>query len=155
VNSDGTWQAVATIAIVDENRDPGESSRLRGGWVQVVDLGETDAQTDAAGTVGSTSAPSPCSGELSFCITSVIHGRFTYDKSTNDRNWGEIEHRALRFLIEQEPRLEKECRTNSACADLKGQRYEVPGFQHITDCDITLVVRRARGEPNTHRAFSD
>lgn len=92
MNSDGTWQVVATITVVDENGNPVEGARLRDGWVGVVVRGETEAQTDAAGTVRLTSTPTTRSGELTFCVTSVTYGRYTYDKSANDRNWGEIEH---------------------------------------------------------------
>jgi hypothetical protein len=92
VNSDGTWQAVATITVVDENGDPVEGACLRGGWVGVVVRRETEVQTDVAGTVRLTSTPTTRSGELTFCVTSVTYGRYTYDKSANDRNWGEIEH---------------------------------------------------------------
>lgn len=90
-NNDGTWQGIATITVVDEDGNPVEGARLTGGWVGAIVYGETEAVTDAAGTVRLVSNPGTRSGEVTFCVTGVTHPSLTYDKSANARNCGSVE----------------------------------------------------------------
>jgi beta-glucanase (GH16 family) len=91
-NGDGTWQAVATITVVDENGKPVAGAHLKGGWVGLVVRGETEAETGVDGTVKLASSPTTRTGEITFCVTSVTHSRYIYDKSANARNCGKTEH---------------------------------------------------------------
>lgn len=91
-NADGTWQAVVSITVVDQDGSPVEGARVSGGWVGAIIRGETEATTDASGTVRMASNPSERRGEVTFCVTGVSHSSHRYDKSANERNCAKVEH---------------------------------------------------------------
>jgi beta-glucanase (GH16 family) len=90
-NSDGTWQAVASIRVVDADGLPVEGASVSGGWVGAVIRGETRGQSDSSGYVRLVSDPVTRSGDVTFCVTGISHGGYTYDESANARTCGKIE----------------------------------------------------------------
>lgn len=90
-NNDGTWQAAASIRVVDADGLPVEGASVSGGWVGAVIRGETRGQTDSSGFVRLVSEPVERSGAVTFCVTGVSLGGYTYDESSNARTCGRIE----------------------------------------------------------------
>jgi beta-glucanase (GH16 family) len=91
-NPDGTWQAVATITVVDQNGNPVEGAHVRGGWVGLVVYGENEADTGPDGTIRLASKPTSQTGEITFCVTNITHARYTYDKTANQSSCGKVTH---------------------------------------------------------------
>ena len=89
-NADGTWQAIATMTIVNADGNPVSDARVTGGWVGAIRRGETEGLTDANGVVTLHSEASERRGEVTFCVTDVTRAGFTYDKEANARNCDKI-----------------------------------------------------------------
>lgn len=85
-NDDGSYQAVATIKVVDADGKPVPEAKVVGGWVGAITRGETEGVTDAQGQLVLRSASGTRSGEVTFCVTSATRPGFSYDKSANARN---------------------------------------------------------------------
>ncbi|MBN2083784.1 MAG: glycoside hydrolase family 16 protein [Anaerolineales bacterium] len=90
-NSDGTWQAAASIRVADADGLPVEGASVSGGWVGAVIRGETRGRSDASGYVRLLSDPVRRSGDVTFCVTGISHGGYTYDESANIRTCGKLE----------------------------------------------------------------
>jgi beta-glucanase (GH16 family) len=86
-----SWQALATITIVDQDGQPVPGVKVTGGWVGIVTKGEITALTDDTGTVNLLSAETERTGEVTFCVTSLSRSGYQYDKSANLRSCGKDE----------------------------------------------------------------
>jgi beta-glucanase (GH16 family) len=91
-NEDGTWDAIATMKIVDEAGKPVDGARVAGGWVGAVIRGEESGTSGADGSLQLVSEPVRRQGEVTFCVISAAHNRYTYDKTANERNCAKVEH---------------------------------------------------------------
>lgn len=89
-NADGTWQAVATMTVLDANGKPVPDARVVGGWVGAIRRGETEGVTDANGIIILRSEASERRSEVTFCVTNITRAGFTYDKEANARNCDKI-----------------------------------------------------------------
>lgn len=89
-NADGTWQAVATMTVLDANGKPAPNARVVGGWVGAIRRGETEGVTDANGVIILRSEASERRSEVTFCVTNITRAGFTYDKEANARNCDKI-----------------------------------------------------------------
>ena len=85
-HDDGTWQAVATLTIVDAAGKPVPEAQVVGGWAGIAPRGETEGLTDANGQLTLRSEATAKRGDLTFCVTNVTRVGYTYDKSANVRN---------------------------------------------------------------------
>jgi hypothetical protein len=90
VSNDG-WQAAVTITILDEDGNPIPNVSIRGGWVGTVIRGETEGLTGEDGKLTLLSDLTERSGEITFCVTAVNPGGYTYDKLDNVANCAKTE----------------------------------------------------------------
>lgn len=88
--ADGTWQAIATLTVVDAAGKPVPEARVVGGWVGAIPRGEREGLTDANGVLILHSESSTRRGEVTFCVTNVTRAGFTYDKAANVRNCAKV-----------------------------------------------------------------
>jgi beta-glucanase (GH16 family) len=91
-NPDGTWQAVASVTIVDEQGQPVEGAKVTGGWAGAILRGEREAWTDASGVARLVSWAISRPGEETFCVSAVAHSRYSYDPSADARSCGRVTH---------------------------------------------------------------
>ena len=83
---DGERQGEIFVRIVNQAGQPVEGARVSGGWLGVVRKGDTNMLTDENGTAGPfLSDPTTSNGEISFCVTSVVGGGHSYEKSQNSQ----------------------------------------------------------------------
>ena len=89
-HADGTWQAIATMTVVNAEGHPVAEANVTGGWVGILRRGETEGLTDADGRVTLRSDPTERQGEVTFCVNNIIRPGFTYDREANVRNCDKI-----------------------------------------------------------------
>ncbi|MFO7583214.1 MAG: family 16 glycosylhydrolase [Anaerolineales bacterium] len=89
--SNGEWRAAAVITVHDAEGNPVEGVSVTGGWVGLTSRGESSAESDAQGKIRLLSFPVERSGEITFCVTSLIGTNTTYDKSANSANCAKLE----------------------------------------------------------------
>lgn len=85
LNQDGDkWFAEANVKVVDQNGQPVEGVRVRGGWSGVTADATIDGVTGSDGVAGPFLGRKVSSAqEVSFCVIKLSHAEYEYDKSAN------------------------------------------------------------------------
>lgn len=85
--SDGSRQGQIYVKVVDQNGSPVTGARVTGGWLGVVKEGDSSAVTNDQGIAGPLlSETTQKEGEISFCVTAVTGGGYSYSKADNVKN---------------------------------------------------------------------
>jgi len=82
LNSRGT-QAIARISILNGLGLPVSNAEVTGSWSGIVTNGDTDRTTDESGTAVFYSARFRNSGQVTFCVTSVLAGNMNHDAAAD------------------------------------------------------------------------
>jgi beta-glucanase (GH16 family) len=91
VETEGGWQALVRVIVVDDQGNPVPQAKVNGGWVGTVTKGETTELTGPDGAVELLSEATEKSGEITYCVTSLSRPGYTYDKFSNLRNCAKVE----------------------------------------------------------------
>ena len=86
LEEDGERQGEVFVKIINQDGAPVAGARVNGGWLGVVRKGDGDKITDEDGIAGPFySEKTTREGEISFCVTSVVGGGYTYEKAQNNQ----------------------------------------------------------------------
>ncbi|MBI4603232.1 MAG: hypothetical protein HY721_14860 [Planctomycetes bacterium] len=86
-----TWQATASVRVVDENNTPVDAATVTVRWSGLVTGGTTSGVTNAEGWAGPIySEKTKASGTITCTVTNISKAGYTYDASANLVTSGQV-----------------------------------------------------------------